>query len=154
MTETNINNVVENLISLQPLLYKNFLKPARSKTHLPPGALFVMGTLKRNGILSMSEIGRKLTMPKPHVTGLIDKLIVEEYVERIYDPADRRIINIKITKKGIENLQSIKKDISEDLREKLLSLDVQKLDTLLVATQHVKEILTELHETTKSCCNE
>jgi len=153
MTETNINSVVENLMILQPLLYKNFLKPERNKTTLSPGTLFVLGVLKRNVVLSMSEIGNKLSMPKPHVTGLVDKLIAEGYVERLNDPNDRRIINIKITEKGIEDLVAIKKEISKNLRKKLLTLDEEKLETLSRATQQVKEIMILLlNEDDHDCC--
>src|SRR5665647_2508468 len=116
MTSAIINKVVENLMGIQPLLYINLLKPARSKSTLPLGALFVISELKSHQTLSMSEIGRKLVMPKPHVTGLVDKLIFEGLVERVSDLSDRRIINIKITQKGRKYLQDIKNLMSEDLR--------------------------------------
>ena len=78
----------------------------------------------------MSEIGRKLVMPKPHVTGLVDKLIFEGFVERVSDLSDRRIINIKITQKGIKYLQDIRNHMSEDLRGRLSDLDEKKLESL------------------------
>jgi DNA-binding MarR family transcriptional regulator len=150
MTEINIDIVVENLIHLQPLLYKNLLKPTRTKIPLPPGAIFVMWAIKRNGILSMSDIGRNLSMPKPHVTGLVDKLIAEELVERVNDPNDRRIVNVQMTEKGIQSLLEIKQDMSEDLRQKLSTLDEEKIQILSIATRQVKDILILLSNT--ECC--
>ena len=147
MTEINIDIVVENLIHLQPLLYKNLLKPTRTKTPLPPGAIFVMWVLKRKGIISMSDIGRNLSMPKPHVTGLVDKLIADELVERVNDPNDRRIVNVQMTEKGFQCLLEIKQDMSEDLRQKLSNLDEEKLQVLSIATRQVKEILILLSGT-------
>lgn len=144
MTKTNIDRVVENLMTIQPLLYINLLKPVRTKTILPLGALFVISELKKHQVLSMSEIGRRLSMPKPHVTGLVDKLIVEGFVERVNDPSDRRIINIKMTVKGAKNLLSIKKIISEDLRMRLSKMDEKKLELLSVSSQQVKEILISI----------
>ena len=47
MTNAIINKVVENLMEIQPLLYINLLKPARSKSTLPLGALFVISELKK-----------------------------------------------------------------------------------------------------------
>ena len=83
-------------------------------------------------------------MPKPHVTGIVDKLIFEGFVERVSDPNDRRIVNIKITAKGTKNLFSIKKVISEDLRNRLSKLDEKKLEILSATSQQVKEILISI----------
>lgn len=141
MTKVNIDRVAENLMTIQPLLYINLLKPVKTKTILPLGAVFIISELKKHQVLSMSEIGRRLSLPKPHVTGLVDKLIIEGFVERVSDPTDRRIINIRMTVKGAKNLMNIKKVISEDLRNRLSKLDEKKLEALAVASQQVKEIL-------------
>jgi len=108
-------------------------------------------------MLSMSEIGCKLSMPKPHVTSLVDKLIAEEMVERLLDPKDRRIVNIRITKKGIEDFNAIKLEISQELRVKLEKLSPDKLDILAKASQLIKEILIEMElssyeHTALGCC--
>jgi len=150
--ETTINSAVENLMLLQPLLYMNLIKPSRSKIPLPPGAYFVMSVLKRHDFLSMSDISRKLSMPKPHVTAQIDKLIAEGLVERFFDPEDRRIINITITEKGREHLKQIKQYISENLRNKLLNLDKEHLDILADASQKVKDILIMLNDNDCDYC--
>ncbi len=139
--QTTIETVVDNLMYLQPLLSKSFSKQMRTKTNLNPGSLFIMGVLSVHKTLSMSDIGRKLSMPKPHVTVLIDKLIEEEMVERIADLTDRRIVNIHITEKGITQFQTIKQEISEEMRQQLQQLTKEQLTTLVTATQQVRELL-------------
>ncbi len=139
--QTTIETVVDNLMYLQPLLSKSFSKQMRTKTNLNPGSLFIMGVLSVHKTLSMSDIGRKLSMPKPHVTVLIDKLIEEEMVERIADLSDRRIVNIHITEKGITQFQNIKQEISEEMRQQLQQLTKEQLTTLVTATQQVRELL-------------
>ncbi len=141
MTEQNISLISENLISIYPLLYKSISRPLRSKSTMTPGGMFVLGSLKRHGALSMTEIGRCLAIPKPHVTGIIDKLIEEGYVERQNDPKDRRVINIIVTDKGLENFEAIKQSSSEGLKEKLALLNEEELEELLGASKKVKEIL-------------
>jgi len=158
-TKISIDSVVENLISIHPLLSKAFNRSMRSKTNLNPGSLFVLGVLSRNGILSMSEIGCKLSMPKPHITGLVDKLVAEDLVERLYDPKDRRIVNVHITEKGISDFNAIKLEISKELRIKLQKLDVETLETLAMASKQVKDILIKYvvnqpDSTITTCCNE
>jgi len=152
-----IDTAIENLISIHPLLSKSFTRSIRSKTNLNPGSLYVLGVLTRHGMLSMSEIGCKLAMPKPHITGLVDKLIAEELVERTYDPKDRRIVNVHITEKGAADFNAIKLEISQELRQKLEKLDAHTLQVLSESSQHVKDILTTIvqqqaQESGSICC--
>ncbi|HEY5509172.1 MAG TPA: MarR family transcriptional regulator [Paludibacter sp.] len=153
----SIDSSIENLISIHPLLSKSFTKSIRTKTNLNPGSLYVLGVLRRHDILSMSEIGCKLSMPKPHVTSLVDKLIAEDMVERLLDPKDRRIVNIRITEKGVDDFNAIKLEISQELRIRLEKLSAEKLDILAEASQQIKEILIEMELTnngfsTSGCC--
>ncbi|MDR3651653.1 MAG: MarR family transcriptional regulator [Paludibacter sp.] len=157
MSDNNISidSVIENLISIHPLLTKSFSKSIRSKTNLNPGSLYVLGVLSVYDMLSMSEIGCKLSMPKPHVTSLIDKLIMEKMVERLFDPKDRRIINVRITNKGKDDFNTIKLEISQEIRQKLEKLDADKIELLSISSQHVKEILMEIsieNKTDSSYC--
>src|SRR6185369_2564685 len=100
MAQLKIDLIAENLITIHPLLFKSISRPLRHQTSITPGGMFVMGYLKHYGTLSMSDIGKCLSMPKPHITVIVDKLIEEGYVERQSDPADRRIVNILLTEKG------------------------------------------------------
>jgi DNA-binding MarR family transcriptional regulator len=138
---STISQVIENLISIHPLLSKSFTRAIRSKTNLTPGSLYVLGLLIRHGKLSMSEIGCRLAMQKPHVTLMVDKLITENLVERINDTADRRMVYIQVTKNGIQDFEYIKSTITEELRETLKQLDQDKLETLSTASGQVKDIL-------------
>jgi DNA-binding MarR family transcriptional regulator len=139
-----IDLIAENLISIHPLLYKSISKPLRTKSSITPGGMFVLGSLKRYGILSMSDIGKCLSMPKPHITVIVDKLIEEGYVERLNDPKDRRIVNILITDKGLKDFEDIKEAVSENLKIKLSTLDEEEQKILAHASQQVKDILISI----------
>ena len=144
MLKLKIDIIAENLISIHPLLYKSISKPLRTKTSVTPAGMFVMGRLKRHGMLSMSDIGKYLSMPKPHITVIVDRLIEEGYVERQSDPNDRRIVNILITEKGLRDFEQIKVVVSETLKSKLLLLSEDELEILATASQQVKEILISI----------
>ena len=140
----SIDRIIENLIYLHPLLSKSLTRSIKTKTNLNPGSLYILGMLNKFELLSMSEIGCKLSMPKPHVTTQIDKLISEEMVERVFDPHDRRIVNIRMTQKGKEDFIAIKQEVSQDMRKRIQKLDDQKLSTLSSSTQLVRDILSEI----------
>lgn len=141
---TTVDSIIENLINIHPLLSKNLSSSIRNKTNLNPGSLFILGLLTRYEILSMSEIGCKLSIPKPHVTAQIDKLINEEMVERVFDPNDRRIINIRMTEKGVSDFRKIKLDLTVEMRQSLNKLDITKLAELEHSTAQVRMLLSEI----------
>lgn len=147
---TSINQIIENLISIHPLLSKTFTRSLRSKSNLNPGSLYVLGVLTRHGKLSMSDIGCKLSMPKPHITALVDKLIAEEMVERLFDTKDRRIVYVQITEKGIKDFNAIKIEISQEIREKLQFLDAEKLEAFSISSKQVKDNLMAITVDTRS----
>ena len=144
MTTSKIDLIADHLISIHPLLYKSISKPLRLQTSITPGGMYVLGSLNRHGTLSMSDIGKCLSMPKPHVTVIVDKLIEEGLVERQSDPKDRRVINILMTEKGLKEFSAIKVAISENLKLKLSKLDEAEQEVLLTATQQVREILISI----------
>jgi DNA-binding MarR family transcriptional regulator len=152
----SIDRIIENLIYLHPLLSKSLTRSIKTKTNLNPGSLYILGMLNKFEMLSMSEIGCKLSMPKPHVTTQIDKLISEEMVERLFDPNDRRIVNIRMTEKGKEDFIAIKQEVSRDMRERIEKLDSQNLTILSESTQQVRDILSEIMTdsiTSSTSCN-
>lgn len=144
MTTLKIDQIADDLISIHPLLFKSISKPLRNQTSITPGGMFILGTLKRNGTQSMSDISKCLSMPKPHVTVIVDKLIDEGYVLRQSDPKDRRIVNILLTEKGLTDFERIKLEISENLKLKLTALSQEQLEILSVASKQIKEILISI----------
>jgi len=144
MTKLKVDSIADNLISIHPLLFKSISKPLRNQTSITPGGMFVLGSLKRNGTQSMSDIGKCLSMPKPHVTVIVDKLIEEGYVERQSDPKDRRVVNILLTEKGLNDFEKIKLAVSENLKVKLLELTEEQLEMLAIASQQMREILISI----------
>lgn len=142
--DISVYKIVENLIAIHPLLSKNFTRAIRCKTNLNPGSLYIIGLLKKHDQMSMSEIGCKMSMPKPHVTAHIDKLIAEKMVERLNDPNDRRIVNIKLTEKGRSDFESIKAEITEEIRHRIETLSEEKQAELYIASETVKDILSEV----------
>ena len=141
MTKLKVDIIAENLMAIHPLLYKSISKPLRTKSSITPGGMFVMESLKRRGMLSMSDIGKCLSMPKPHITVIVDKLIDEGYVVRQNDPKDRRIINISLTDKGLIDFEEIKETLSLTVKSKLVLLSGLQQEQLLTASQLLREIL-------------
>ncbi len=139
-----IDEIAENLVAIFPIVAKTYTKAVRSKTEFTPATLFTLGALFHHGKLTMTGIGNHLMVPKPHVTVLVDKLISDELVERLYDESDRRIIYIQLTEKGREIFLATKKIIGKEFRDRLEQLDQGAKERLLDSSANVKEVLVEI----------
>ncbi|MDH7479237.1 MAG: MarR family transcriptional regulator, partial [Syntrophomonadaceae bacterium] len=64
------------------------------------GQSFVLFHLLDNDGSSVKEIASRVQLDSPALTGIIDRLVREELVERREDPEDRRSLRISLTLKG------------------------------------------------------
>jgi len=80
-----------------------------SEAHgLSEGRLRVLGVLRVNhGSMSMTGLAEALRTTPRNVTGLVDHLEKDGYVERVADPADRRSVLARLTEKGDAKIGSV-----------------------------------------------
>ena len=64
------------------------------------GQSFVLFDLLDHGDSSVKDIAKRVQLDSPAVTGFIDRLSKEGYVERREDPNDRRIVQVSLTPNG------------------------------------------------------
>lgn len=70
------------------------------ETHFPGSQSHILFALERKGPRKMSELAEVLHLTPGAVTSATDKLLKNEYIARIRDDKDRRVVHIKITEKG------------------------------------------------------
>lgn len=57
------------------------------------------------GMMTMSELAKWTKMPKQQMTKMVNRLVEYEFVQRLYDPSDRRIIQIQLTDRAFEYIE-------------------------------------------------
>ncbi len=144
MEIAKLSMITDDIISSKPLFHKAFGRPFFPSSNITPGAYYVLLQLSGEGELSMSEIGERLSISKPNVTTLIDKLIEEGLTERLADKQDRRIVKIKLTKKGSAFVEKNKKIYRDQINEKLLTLSEKELEKFVASLHNIKAILTKI----------
>ena len=125
MEHAKLSEFTDDIVSIKPLFYRSFGRP---------------GYLNSN----ITQIGELLYISKPNVTTLIDKLIEKGFTERLHDKQDRRIINIKVTKKGLAFVEKSQKEFGNQVKKKLLTLSEEELNKLIVSFQTIKEIMSKI----------
>ncbi|HEY3316265.1 MAG TPA: MarR family transcriptional regulator [Bacillota bacterium] len=77
---------------------RRMLKPSRHDDLTLP-QLLVVRTLVRHGPLSLTRLGREVSLAKSTVSGIVDRLERAGYVRRKADPTDRRKTRVELTEK-------------------------------------------------------
>ena len=100
----DIRHLQEELLALMPVWNYRIAKPF--KQMLDEGVslemYYCIQTLRwYGGTLTMSELARYVRMPKHQMTKMADRLIAHEFVKRVYDVDDRRVIRLQITEKAL-----------------------------------------------------
>jgi DNA-binding MarR family transcriptional regulator len=73
--------------------------------------------------LRMSELSRRLMVSGGNVTGITDQLEREHLVVRIFDPADRRVVAVKLTATGVARFRDMAARHERWITELLAGLD-------------------------------
>jgi DNA-binding MarR family transcriptional regulator len=82
------------------------------------------------GVHTCSEIGEHLVTQVPDVTRLIDRLEELGLAERVRCEEDRRVVHVKITRKGLEVLARLDEPVLELHRAQLAHLSRAELGEL------------------------
>ena len=146
MNKQILENVVDDLIRVHTVIHRYLLKIGLDSVNAEISRLHfvIMVNLDESGTLPVSAIGKKLRIPGPQMTHLIDKLIELEMVDRQHDDSDRRIINISLTAKGKQALEDSRKLIRDTIRQKLSCLDDRELEDLAFSLRKLTEIGAKL----------
>ncbi|HHY09887.1 MAG TPA: MarR family transcriptional regulator [Firmicutes bacterium] len=69
------------------------------------------------GGIQPSELGNILRLTRPTITSLVNSLEDKDYVERIHDETDRRVVFVHLTAKGRELVEENRQEFVKTLSE-------------------------------------
>lgn len=97
-----------------------------------------------DGTLTMSELAQWVQMPKQQMTKIVNRLVESEFVERIYDPKDRRTIQIKITDKAVAYIDHFLEEDAGCFRQLLGQMSPEERREFQKAIEIMMRILPKL----------
>lgn len=106
-----LQNVLVQLKKANTLNY-NHSKLKGAEKHI----LFLICKLKNGQPVTMSEIANKIGVTLAAVTHQIDTLEKQGLIKRLSDSADRRVVRIKLTKKGSAQVVELKKEFAKKIQ--------------------------------------
>jgi len=148
MDNREYEKITDNLINFIPIFRGIFMKICEKdkSANIFKSQYPILGVLKRNGPMHMSEIGSLLGISKANMTCLVDKLIEENKVRRLADKSDRRIVRIEITEKGRNALTGAKHLVKEEFKRKLSILSQNDITELSYDLENIKKIVSKISE--------
>ena len=81
--------------------------------------------------ISVTEVRERMIQKSPNATRLMDKLCDKKLIERIRCENDRRVVFVKITKKGLELIKKINMSDFDLYLDRLTESEAKTLNDLL-----------------------
>ncbi|QGU94357.1 MarR family transcriptional regulator [Clostridium bovifaecis] len=125
-------------------LISHSIKELFDETGLTTPQIMVLSTLGKNGSMKLSDISEKLNLSNSTISGIVDRLEKQDYVERIRSKEDRRVVYVSVCEKSKNIMHTaIHEKIQESLRKKLTKADQGQIDDIIKGLEILKELLKD-----------
>jgi DNA-binding MarR family transcriptional regulator len=138
---TDLNGKEEQIRQLH-LVMESIIVRIKSETrhleipyHLAEGHIIVLMMLYRRTKCIASDIVNLLGITSGAVTGLTDKLVSLGLIERFRPEEDRRVVQLNLTEKGKETIETIRDMRLKRVYELVGQLEEQDLTTMIESFQ-------------------
>ncbi|MGO8692693.1 MAG: MarR family winged helix-turn-helix transcriptional regulator [Rectinemataceae bacterium] len=101
----------------------------------------VLWRIHKHGCRRVSEIAAQIGLPPSTLTGVLDRLVAGDWLEREADPEDRRAVLMKSTAKLVEFTKSSMRASSRSLEKSFRTLPPELMDRLVADLASVLECL-------------
>ena len=109
----------------------------------------------KNGVISMSALAAAMNQSVPALSQRVRGLEDMGYVERVPDPADRRVIGVRLTPEGTEMLKKAREHfngiLSKALEEMGPDLSGQLVSLLSELAMSLEHAVADCEESEKPC---
>jgi DNA-binding MarR family transcriptional regulator len=103
MPEASLSQFADRINEIMLVFMKEFARRQASqflKVKITLPQLFVLGILKKENELRMTDLAKFIGVTTAAMTGIVDRLIKYGYLKRQAGVEDRRIIKVSLTAKG------------------------------------------------------
>lgn len=111
MTQLSLSEFADKLLKILPVVMRELSRGQadelyKGKITLPQ--LLALDFLIQKDESKMTDIAHFMHVTTAAITGIVDRLVRDGYVTRVYEPKDRRIIKVRPTSTGAELVKKIK----------------------------------------------
>lgn len=121
MLGVSLADFANKMNEIMPIIIKEFSKRHTSelyKGNITLPQLLILNYLNKKEEGKMTDLAKFMGVTTAAMTGITDRLVRGNYVVRNHDTKDRRVINIKLTSKGVD----LVKRINQQRREMVIKI--------------------------------
>jgi DNA-binding MarR family transcriptional regulator len=132
------NSAWKSLSNTYKIVYAYIMSDLRQYGLTPPQYAVLSSIGKsRSKQLSMSEIGNEMIVTYANITTIVDNLEIHNYVVRVKDSSDRRLVRVKLTTSGSKLFGRIYTAHRKEVARLMMVLSKSELRNLLDYTSRI-----------------
>lgn len=106
--------------------------------------LSTLTALNDNGQLNMTRLAKEVGVSNQQLTKIVDVLVQRDLVQRAYNPNNRRVVLVELTKKGVDYVEKMTDTIIESIKNRGVSFDKAKLKEIETHLSYLENFIKEL----------
>ncbi len=141
-----IEGFADRVLEVMPVVMREFARRQireinEGKVTLPQ--VLVLDYLHAQGTSKMKDLAAELKVTTAAMTGIVDRLVRERYVERCFDERDRRIINIMLTPQGKTLIGKINRGRRQLVMQVFARISPVDREKYLSVLRQIRQIILE-----------
>ena len=146
MAARKLAEFADKMNEVMPVLIQGFAR--RQANELYKGKItlpqfLILDFLNKKGECKMTEIARFMHVTTAAMTGIVERIKRCNYVERVYEPSDRRIIKIRLTDKGRELVKKVNRQRRNMIVDIFGKISQREREQYLSILMRILSIMTE-----------
>lgn len=93
--------------------------------------LVCLRAIGHHGSLTPSKLAKEVSLSQPTVTGIIDRLVARQLIQRDRSQSDRRVVTVTLTDAGRALIQMAPSPLQEKFAKRLAALNRDEQDEIL-----------------------
>ncbi|MBA5728828.1 MarR family transcriptional regulator [Aerococcaceae bacterium INB8] len=144
-TVTRINDYLVQIFNEVLLIEENSLRQSEF-SDLTIKEMHTIEAIGLEGDLSSSQVAEKLSVTKGTLSVSIQNLVTKGYVERVRLEEDRRVVRLKLSKKGKLLFRLHRKFHLDMVRDTITGLDQEEAEMLIKGLGNLHNFLNDIKE--------
>lgn len=149
MSELSLLEFADKMNAVMPIIAKEFA--GRQMNELYKGKItlpqfLLLEFLDKQGESKMTVLAAFMKVTTAAITGIVDRLVRDGYVVRVYEPEDRRIIKVKLTSKGADLVKRISYQRRKMIIEIFARISKENRQDYLRILMQIRDILIQEKE--------
>ena len=124
--------IAKTISELLPTFIRHMYPYVFQPIAVPPSQVLALVSIEERGGCTLTELRKEMHVSAPTVTGIIDRLVRDDYVKRNADRDDRRVKNVILTKKGQKIVNQFRTNIRKRWHYILTKTPLNMAETLVI----------------------